>query len=393
MFRRFSIVLALLCLFVIVGTSTVMAVETLGKIGGHKWDDSNVNGKYDIGEKPVPGWRFVLYKDGVKYAQTTTNSVGRYQFSNLPVGSYTVWEGSVSNWRQTFPLNNNSTPPEENLEKGFYAVDVTSGTNVRRDFGNVKLGTITKSVKNYWWKTPIPGINVTLEEVDVPGVLENDPSLPITLPTGKDGKTTFDRLLPGTYKLTVDLPEGWFADPDINEHIINLKEGQKSAILNCIYDNSKREPRTIGFWGNWRNKYSDQQMQALIYRVKIASGNFSTLSLSTIDSFLSTAGKKDPKRMATTQYFGFWLNLASDRLGFTAEVDLNKVEGGGWETVVADNYGANDGIVSVHALMKELVKAYNSNSLSDEQWEIFKNIADDINNYKIFLEPPTGDIN
>jgi hypothetical protein len=55
-------------------------------------------------------------------------------------------------------------------------------------------------------------VAVKIEEVSVPGILANDPALP----RSGAGSTTFDGLLPGTYRVTVLLPEGVFtADPDL----------------------------------------------------------------------------------------------------------------------------------------------------------------------------------
>ncbi|HEX7308384.1 SdrD B-like domain-containing protein [Lentzea sp.] len=57
------------------------------KLGDFVWDDVNGNGVQDPGEPGVEGVKFTLKETG---ATTTTDANGRYEFGDLPDGTYTV---------------------------------------------------------------------------------------------------------------------------------------------------------------------------------------------------------------------------------------------------------------------------------------------------------------
>jgi hypothetical protein len=167
------------------------------EISGHKYDDSNVNGERDGEEVGLAKWTIPL-SNGEK---GVTDSEGGYAFSVRP-GTYTVGEQLQDGWRQTDPGG-----------KGTHTYTVISGQVVDdADFGNVCLGSASVSPIDDDTGEPVP-MEVRLEEVSVPGILSNEPSLPRTK-TG--GETTFDELLPGEYRVVAFLPEGVFTtDPDV----------------------------------------------------------------------------------------------------------------------------------------------------------------------------------
>jgi hypothetical protein len=362
----------------------------LGKISGYKWDDGQPPDRTRTGgEPPLSSWTIVLTKligDGEEVIATEeTDQNGAYEFSGLHYGTYRVWEVLKDDWRQTTPEKGDIVPPNPGYGEGCYEVEVKSGTDFQEgNFGNVELGSIEKRVFHYWWLEPMKDLSVLLEEIEVPGVLENIPPLPWNKNTDESGSALFDSLLPGKYKVTLTSPEGWIAEPPVYEHEVVLPEGDDVVVDNFIYDNPAAEPRTIGFWKNWRHNYTDADMAALIVRVKAGSQNFQDLSLNTIDAMLDTSGKKPKKRMATIQYLGTWLNLASDRLGFLPCVDLTKVSG--WDQIISDD----DGIMTIHELMLRMRELYNADALTDQQWEIFKNICDELNNSRLFISCPGG---
>ncbi|MFD1052058.1 hypothetical protein ACFQ1S_44055, partial [Kibdelosporangium lantanae] len=80
---------------------------------------------------------------------------------------------------------------------GTHTVTVASGeVHGGVDFGNVCLGSIAVTVP--------AGVGTRFDEVNVPGILHND--LPLT----------GSGLLPGTYRVTLTLPDGVFTtDPDL----------------------------------------------------------------------------------------------------------------------------------------------------------------------------------
>jgi len=165
------------------------------KIEGHKYDDSNVNGAWDPLESGLAKWTISLSNEESKF----TDSAGAYSFSVRP-GTYTVGEQLQEGWRQTDPAG-----------EGTRKYTLTSGQELTNaDFGNVCLGDASISPVDDSTGEPVP-MEVRLEEVEVPGILSNEPSLPRTL----TGTPTFDELLPGTYRVVAFLPEGVFTtDPD-----------------------------------------------------------------------------------------------------------------------------------------------------------------------------------
>lgn len=75
--------------------------QNIGKIGDYVWYDSNNNGRQDAGEVGVKNIKLELYKDGsFTGLTTTTDSTGKYYFTNLGSGNYQVKILSIS-----FPTN------------------------------------------------------------------------------------------------------------------------------------------------------------------------------------------------------------------------------------------------------------------------------------------------
>ncbi|HET7589527.1 MAG TPA: SdrD B-like domain-containing protein [Solirubrobacterales bacterium] len=164
-------------------------------IAGSKYDDSNVDGAWEEGESGLPEWGIGLSNG----AETSTASSGSYSFRVKP-GTYTVGEVLRSGWRQVAPGGS-----------GTRRFTLVSGQVVEgADFGNVCLGGVAVEPFDDSSNTPLSGMEVRLEEVSVPGILENEPALPRTT----TGTPSFGGLLPGTYRLVAFLPEGVFtADP------------------------------------------------------------------------------------------------------------------------------------------------------------------------------------
>lgn len=165
-------------------------------ISGHKFDDSNVDGIWGEGAKGLAEWGIQL-SNGEEQA---TGADGSYSFSVRP-GTYSVDEVLQSGWRQTAPGGS-----------GTFEYTVISGQIVEgADFGNVCLGGLAVEPVDDSTGDPLAGLEVRLEEVSVPGILENELSLPLTT----TGTPSFEGLLPGTYRVVAFLPEGEFtADPD-----------------------------------------------------------------------------------------------------------------------------------------------------------------------------------
>ncbi|MEX2449151.1 MAG: SdrD B-like domain-containing protein [Solirubrobacterales bacterium] len=165
-------------------------------LAGHKFDDSDVGGEWDPLEVGLPEWAISLSNG----EQRLTDEEGAFSFSVRP-GTYTVAETLKEGWRQTAP----GSP-------GTRTYTVISGQVVDGiEFGNVCLGDLSVLPVDEDTGEPVP-MEVRLEEVSVPGILENEPSLPRTM----TGTPTFDELLPGTYRVIAFLPDGYFTtDTDV----------------------------------------------------------------------------------------------------------------------------------------------------------------------------------
>lgn len=165
-------------------------------ISGSKFDDSSVDGLWGEGENGIAEWGIQLSNGD----ESSTASDGSYSFSVKP-GTYTVSELLREGWRQTAPGGTGSRE-----------YTVTSGQVVEgADFGNVCLGGVSVDPIDDSTGETLAGMEVRLEEISVPGILENEPSLP----QSTTGTPEFGELLPGTYRVTAFLPEGVFTtDPD-----------------------------------------------------------------------------------------------------------------------------------------------------------------------------------
>lgn len=157
-------------------------------IQGRKFDDHGVDGS-GTGDPGLPGWTITLSNG----ATTTTADDGSFSFTGLKPGSYTVGEQQQTGWRQTAPPSSTET------------VTLTSGQVLGGvDFGNVCLGSIAVQVPD--------GVTVEVDQVNVPGVLANDPALP----RYASGTSTIAGLLPGVYRVILTLPDGVYTtDPDL----------------------------------------------------------------------------------------------------------------------------------------------------------------------------------
>jgi hypothetical protein len=115
---------------------------------------------------------------------------GGYAIEGRITGTYVIAETLRGGWRQSAPAS------------GTHTVRVRSGDVAGADFGNVCLGSAVTSISEETTGAPLNGVEVRIEEISVPGVLANEPSLPRTT----TGTPTFGDLLPGDYRVVVFLP-------------------------------------------------------------------------------------------------------------------------------------------------------------------------------------------
>lgn len=167
-------------------------------IDGVKFDDHDVDRERDGADGGLEGWTIGLSGGRSADGTDVTDPDGRYAFTGLIPGTYTVAEVQQAGWRQSAP------------QSGTHTVTVRSGDTKTADFGNVCLGKAEVRITDVATGATRAGVEVRIEEVAITGVLENDPTLPRTT----SGTPTFGDLLPGTYRVIVFLPVGIYTTDD-----------------------------------------------------------------------------------------------------------------------------------------------------------------------------------
>ena len=79
-----------------------------GEISGIKWNDADGDGEIDASEAKLSDWTIFLDDNqngqlDASEISTVTDAQGKYEFSNLDAGTYTVSEVLKSGWKQTSP--------------------------------------------------------------------------------------------------------------------------------------------------------------------------------------------------------------------------------------------------------------------------------------------------
>jgi len=170
--------------------------DTLGSIGGIKFEDLNGDGIQGLGELGLPGWWINLA--GPVPSGMWTSAGGVYSFNNLPAGIYTVSEVLQPGWTQTAPA---PVPP------GTHVVNLLAGQDVvGKDFGNDSLGSICGHKFNDLncngaWDAGEPALGGWTINLGGP--------VPGSVVTGPDGSYCFNGLSPGVYTVSEVFQDGW----------------------------------------------------------------------------------------------------------------------------------------------------------------------------------------
>ncbi|MFN8243575.1 MAG: SdrD B-like domain-containing protein [Ferruginibacter sp.] len=201
-----------------------------GKIGDYVWYDSNQNGVQDAGEPGVPGVTVVLYDgSGTAIKQTVTDTSGKYIFTDLGAGNYTVGffnipAGYTFTTQGAGTAANNSDANPATGKTGVIAL-AAGQVNLDVDAG-IRSGMAgTASIGNFVWNdlnnnglqdAGEPGIGgVTVELLDANGnSIDSDPATagvqPTIRVTNALGGYLFTGLPAGDYKVKFsNLPAGF----------------------------------------------------------------------------------------------------------------------------------------------------------------------------------------
>lgn len=99
---------------VIIGSKTKKVTVNFGNakpatIKGLKYNDLNNNGKYNKGEPVLPGWTILLNNSSGNVRTTVTDSNGKFQFTGLVPGTYTISEVLKPGFTNTSALSRKIT--------------------------------------------------------------------------------------------------------------------------------------------------------------------------------------------------------------------------------------------------------------------------------------------
>ena len=193
-------------------------------IAGKLYNDADASFSSDNGENPYSGVTVALLKkDGTPVLDKDGNPVtavtdaeGKYSFSGLPLGEYTV---SVVD-PTSGPLAG-TKPTEAYTGRYKTTADVTikaeTGSVIDVNFGFVKPA----SVGDYTWmdvnrdglqdadEPALPGVTVTLTRADGSAVTDASGNPVAAVTTDANGKYVFENLLPGDYKVSFQAPAGY----------------------------------------------------------------------------------------------------------------------------------------------------------------------------------------
>jgi protocatechuate 3,4-dioxygenase beta subunit len=179
-------------------------------LGNYVWIDLNNDGLQTVGEPAVPGVTVKLYNAAnTVIAVATTNSEGKYLFTGLAAGNYSVgFENLPAGFIFTTLSGaiNDATNSDANSTTGKTAeVSLALGDNNLNLDAGIR-STSTAVVGNYVWydedadgiqdatEAPIPGVLVTL--------INNTTGLPVaSAVTDASGHYLFTNVTPGSYKI------------------------------------------------------------------------------------------------------------------------------------------------------------------------------------------------
>ena len=195
-------------------------------IAGKLYNDADASFNSSDSEAPYAGVTVALLKkDGTPVLDkdgnpmtAVTDAKGKYSFSGLPLGEYTV---SVVD-PTSGPLAG-TKPTEAYTGRYKTTADVTiaeaTGSVIDVNFGFVKPA----SVGDYTWmdvnrdglqdadEPALPGVTVTLTRADGSAVTDASGNPVAAVTTDANGKYVFENLLPGDYKVSFQAPAGYEA--------------------------------------------------------------------------------------------------------------------------------------------------------------------------------------
>jgi uncharacterized repeat protein (TIGR01451 family) len=203
--------LAVVALLVMGVTAGQAALVPANSIGDTVWYDTNMDGVHDDDEVGIAGITVILTGDldgdgVVDVTQTkVTNSIGKYLFSNLRPGTYTVTVVPPTGLTQTFDYDGLDTPHSATttMERGQYNIDLDFGYVDRCSLGDYVWYDVNGDGVQDETEPGLSGITVKL--------LNSGGEVIATTETDANGFYYFDWLAAGNYQVVVvpgNLPAG-----------------------------------------------------------------------------------------------------------------------------------------------------------------------------------------
>ncbi|MGB4958213.1 MAG: SdrD B-like domain-containing protein, partial [Saprospiraceae bacterium] len=219
------------------------------------WEDLNGNGLQSVGEHPIKGVEVTLNGvsgDGVNVAlKTTTDASGRYYFSHLRPGHYSVSFSPPAGYFFTVSNQGDDDFDSDVIDGKINDISIKSGDLLLHlDAGLVRK---ISALGDFVWEdlnangiqdageVGVPAVKVLLQEIRRDSILEVGHRL-----TDTKGYYLFDSLRPANYKLLFELPNGFSMSPNakgsnpsldsdpINGMIANIQLG--TGVRDSSYD-------------------------------------------------------------------------------------------------------------------------------------------------------------
>ncbi len=189
----------------------------LNEIGNYVWNDLDQDGVQDATEVGVAGVTVTLFDNaGNPIASTVTDAYGKYLFTDLPDGTYSVGFTLPANYVFSPSLtpgdNSNNTNSDASTTTGKTGSFVLGGgeSDLTVDAGIYQPQPITASLGNYVWNDVDKDGIQDATETGVAGVtvtLYNNTGVAVgTTLTDANGHYQFTDLTPGTYSVGFTLP-------------------------------------------------------------------------------------------------------------------------------------------------------------------------------------------
>jgi protocatechuate 3,4-dioxygenase beta subunit len=190
-----------------------------GIISGTVYLDENGNGIKEIGESGIEN-RVVKLDNGL---ETLSDISGFYIFNNLSYGVYAVSESLPSGWLQTVP------------EDTAYLIEVVSGTDVIKDFGNFKYATVSGM------KFEDMNANGVFDDNDTPlmswQIFYNNGITSGSTLTDDLGMYTFSDLGPGSYIISEDTVADYYQSIPGGNLVYNISLTSGDMVQNVDFGN------------------------------------------------------------------------------------------------------------------------------------------------------------